>query len=210
MNVIRGRVEEAFKAANFPNSMIYFHITRGSAERHHTWDENIKPNFFLTVGQMPNETDAMFKGIAACTHPDLRWKRCDIKTLNLLPNVMARQAAMRKGCLEAILVNDDGLITEGAGSSFFAIFDNELHIPPLTANILPSVTRHFALKAAKVHGMKIVEKCVTPDQAKKADELCIAVTTAGVVNIVTFDGQTIADGKQGKYTKLIAETFNKI
>ena len=204
---IRARVRKAFDAAGIANAKIYFHITRGSAPRSHTWETDLKPNFFLTVTESPDDTEEKTKGIAVSTHPDWRWKRCDIKSLNLLPNVLARADAARKGCAEAILVDEASLITEGAGSAFFAIFGQMLQTAPLTANILPSITRKFAIEAGKNIGLDIIEKSFTPQQAGSADELFIAVTTKDIVPVVKFDGKPIGDGKPGKYTKLLIREF---
>lgn len=204
---VRSRVKKAFDAAGIANACIYFHITRGSAQRDHTWDANLEPNFFLTVTELEDFTEIKTKGIAVSTHPDWRWKRCDIKSLNLLANVLARQDAAGKGCGEAILVNENGLITEGAGSAFFAIFGRTLQTAALSANILPSVTRKFVLKAAENVGLEILEKSLTPQQAGQADELFTAVTTKDIVPAVKFDDKSIGDGRPGKYTKLLMEQF---
>jgi len=147
------------------------------------------------------------EGIAVSTCPDWRWKRCDIKSLNLLANVLAKADAAKKGCDEAILVDEAGLITEGASSAFFAIFDNRLQTAALTANVLASITRKFVIKAAKNIRMELVEKSLTPQQAAEADELFIAVTTKDLVPVVKFDGKIIGDGKCGRYTKLLIEEF---
>ncbi len=209
ISVIRERVVRAFEAFGQPNAKIYFHVTRGSAPRNHTWAKDIQPNFFLTISQVGDAAKEKANGIAVCTHPDLRWKRCDIKSLNLLPNVLARQEAADKGCEEAILVDEAGLITEGAGSAFFAIIHDSLHTAPLGANILPSITRHFIVKLATNLGMKITEKCLTPTEAAAADELFIAVTTKDVVPVVKFDGKPIGNGKPGRWVKALMTEFQK-
>ena len=201
------RVLKSFDAAGISNAKIYFHITRGSALRNHVCDANLEPNFFLTVTELEDDSEAKTKGIAVSTHPDWRWKRCDIKSLNLLANVLARQEAVKKNCAEAILVDEAGLITEGASSTFFAIFERVLQTTPLSANILPSITREFAIKAGKNIGLAIVEKSLTPKQANNADELFIAVTTKGIVPVVRFDEKPIGNGKPGKYTKSLAQEF---
>ena len=206
---VRRRVERAFAAAGIADAKIYFHVTRGSGPRSHTWDAKIKPNFLLTVGPAGDDTQEKTKGIAVCTQPDLRWRRCNIKSLNLLPNVLARQEAAKKGCEEAILVDEAGLITEGAGSTFFAILGQMLQTAPLTANILPSITRGYVIKAAKGVGLKVLEESLTPQQAGAADELFIAVTTKDIVPIVRFDDKTIGDGKPGRWTKCLIEAFRK-
>ncbi len=204
---IRSRVQMAFNTAGISNAKIYFHVTRGSAPRNHICDTNLEPNFFLTITELADDTEEKNKGIAVSTYPDWRWKRCDIKSLNLLANVLARQDAARKGCAEAILVDEAGLITEGAGSAFFAIFGRTLQTAPLTANILPSITRKFAIQAGKNIGLKVIEKPLTPQQAGCADELFIAVTTKDIVPVVKFDNKIIGDGKPGKYTGLLIQEF---
>ena len=204
---IRSRVQKAFDAAGISNAKIYFHITRGSGPREHICEVKLEPNFFLTITEVDDDTKAKTEGIAVSTYPDLRWKRCDIKSLNLLPNVLARQDAAKKGCAEAILVDESGLITEGAASAFFAIFDQSLQTASLTSNILPSITRKFVIEAGKNIGLEIVEKPLTPQQAGAADELFIAATTNDIVPIVKFDNAVIGDGKPGKYTKLLIPEF---
>jgi D-alanine transaminase len=204
---IRSRVQKAFDAAGIANAKIYFHITRGSAPRSHTWEIDLKPNFFLTVTELPDDTEAKTKGIAVSTHPDWRWKRCDVKSLNLLPNVLARADAAKKGCEEAILIDEAGLITEGASSAFFAIFGQTLQTAPLTANILPSITRKFTIEAGKKIKLQIAEKSLTPERASSADELFIAVTTKDIVPVVKLNDKLVGDGKPGKYTKLLIREF---
>ncbi|MHC4122790.1 MAG: aminotransferase class IV [Planctomycetota bacterium] len=204
---IRNKIKKACDTADIANAKIYFHITRGSALRNHVWTAESEPNFFLTVTEIGNLTKIKTEGISVSTYPDLRWKRCDIKSLNLLPNVLAKQDAARKGCQEAIFVDDNGFITEGSSSAFFAVSGDKLQTAPLTANILPSVTRKFAIRAGKNVGMKILEKSLTPEHALGGDELFTAVTTKDIVSVVQFDGKSIGNGKPGKYTKLIIQEF---
>ena len=204
---IRDRVERAFTTAGLSEAKIYFHVTRGSAPRSHVWNADLEPNFFLTVSEVPDSSQEKARGIAVSTHPDWRWKRCDIKSLNLLANVLARQDAAEKGYDEAILVDEAGLITEGAGSAFFAIRNKALQTAPLTANILPSITRKFIIEAARTINLEVVEHCLTPQQAATADELFIAVTTKDIVPVVKFDDTVIGDGKPGPWNKSLAEAF---
>ncbi len=204
---IRCRVRKAFNAADISNAKIYFHVTRGSAPREHNWDETLKPNFFLTVTELTEDQKSKNEGIAVSTHPDWRWKRCDIKSLNLLANVLARRDAAKKGCDEAILLDQAGFITEGAGSAFFSIFGRRLQTAGLAANILPSITRKFVIEAGENIGLELIEKSLTAQQAGCADELFIAVTTKDIVPVVKFDGKIIGNGKPGKYTKLLADEF---
>ncbi len=207
MDQIRSRIRRAFETAGIANAVVYFHITRGSAPRERIWSDDLEPNFFLSVSELSDNTEVKAKGIAVSTFPDWRWKRCDIKSLNLLPNVMASTDAAKKGCGEAIFVDEAGLITEGAGSAFFAVRGQTLQTSPLTANILPSITRKFTLEAGRNIGLKIVEESMTPEQAVSSDELCVASTTKDVLAVVKFDDKVIGDGKPGRYTKQIVEEF---
>ncbi len=207
MEQIRARIHRAFKAAGIANAVVYFHMTRGSAPRERVWSDDLEPNFFLSVSESKDNPEVKARGIAVSTFPDWRWKRCDIKSLNLLPNVMACTDAAKKGCDEAIFVDDAGWITEGAGSAFFAVRGQTLQTAPLTANILPSITRKFTIEAGRNVGLKIVEESLTPEQAVASDELCVASTTKDILAVVKFDDTIIGDGNPGIYTKRMAEAF---
>lgn len=206
---VRERVERAFTIAGLPTVKIYFQVTRGSAPRNHVWATGLQPNFFLTLAELLDNPDDKSRGIAVCTHPDWRWKRCDIKSLNLLANTLARQDAIDKGNDEAILVDEAGLITEGAGSAVFAVFDKTVQTAPLTANILPSITRKYVLQAARELGLETNEESLTPEQAVAADELFLAVTTRDIVPVVRFDEKPIGDGTPGPRTKTLIDQFYK-
>ncbi len=207
IDLIRSRILKAFDAAGIANAKIYFHITRGSQPRDRVWNADLQPNFFLTVSAVADNTEEKTQGITVSTFPDWRWKRCDIKSLNLLANVLASTDAASKGCGEAILVDGAGLITEGAGSAFFAVRGQTLQTAPLSANILPSITREFAIKAGRNIGLEIVEKSLTVEQAADSDELLVASTTQDTVAVVRFDDKVIGDGKPGRYTKLLTREF---
>jgi len=209
IELVRSRVMRAFEQAQIPDAKIYFHITRGSGPRDHTFTEDMKPNFFLTVDTVPDASAAKEAGISVSTHPDWRWKRCDIKSLNLLANVLARQDAAEKGCDEAIFVDEQGLITEGAASAFFAIIDQKLYTTALSGRVLPSITRKFVLKAASNICLEVIEKSITPNDARSADELFIGVTTKDIVPVVRFDGTEISGGRPGSLTERLIAEFRK-
>lgn len=208
---IKSRVRLAFEAAKTPNAKIYWHITRGSGPRDHCGHSSLKPNFFLTVSELHDAAAAeeKAKGIAVSTHPDWRWKRCDIKSLNLLANVLARRDAQKKNCAEAILFDEQGLVTEGSASAFFVIFGQTLQTAPLTANILPSITRSFVLEAAQRIGLEVLQRSFTPQDAGNATEMFIAVTTKDIVPIIKFDDSKIGTGMPGPYTKKLMDEFQK-
>lgn len=208
---VRRHVLEAFDQAGFQNAKIYFHLTRGAELRDHLPSKDLKPRFFLTVQELHDDPKKKEHGIKVCTHPDLRWKRCDIKSLNLLPNILARIEADRKGCTEAILVNDRGFITEGAGSAFFAVNAREktLYTHPLGTAILPSITRAVVLRLAGDAGLTPLEQAVTPQQAADMDELFLAVTTKDILPITAFDGRPVGNGKPGSCTNALLRRFRQ-
>lgn len=211
IDAVREKVLRAFEEAKIPDAKIYFHLTRGLQGRDHLPSEDLKPNFFLTVTKIHDSRIERRDGVKVCTHPDLRWKRCDIKSLNLLPNVLARMEAAEKGCAEAILVNEKGQITEGSSSAFFAVNADtkELVTRPLGAEILPSITRRHVIQIAPDAGLKVVEKPIAASEAPKSDELFIASTTKDIIPVVQFDGVKIAGGRPGPYTKALITQLQK-
>jgi D-alanine transaminase len=126
-----------------------------------------------------------------------------------LANVLARRDAQKKGCSEAILFDEQGLVTEGSGSAFFVIFGDVLQTTPLSANILPSITRGFVIQAARSTGMEILEKSYALPDAAKASEMFIAVTTKDIIPVVKFDDAKIGTGMPGAATKKLMEEFHK-
>jgi D-alanine transaminase len=206
---VRRKVVEAFARSGYANARIYFHITRGSEPREHVPQVATEPNFFLTVDELHGSPTLKERGIAVVTHPDWRWKRCDIKSLNLLPNVLAKMEAHRRGASEAILVGDDGTITEGAGSAFFAIDGSTVITRPLGHEILPSITRAMVMQVAKDAGIQVAERTLTPKEAAGCSELFMAVTTKDIVPITRFDDQPVSRGTCGALTKRLIDQFKE-
>lgn len=209
INGIRDKVVKAYQKSKLSNAKIYFHITRGAGPRDHA-AQGLEPRFFLTVTEIEDYSEQKNKGISAVTVPDTRWKRCDIKSLNLLANVLAKRLAHKRNCDEAIFVDEKGFITEGSSSAFFAIFGDKLQTSPLAANILPSITRHFVIQIAPNAGLAVEEKQVKAEEATKADELFIAVSSKDVVPVVKFNEIAISGGRPGKYSKLLIKEFEKL
>jgi D-alanine transaminase len=212
IEAVRQKLLDAFEKAGYSNAKIYFHLTRGSEGRNHLPGKDLKPNFFLTLSELHDDPAIKQAGIAVSTHPDRRWKRCDIKSLNLLPNVLARIEADKQGASEAILVGDDGTITEGAGSAFFAVDGKEKIVitRPLGHEILPSITREKVIQVGKNAGLSVVENALTPQEAVRCDELFLAVTTKDIVPITHFDGNIISGGKCGELTGRLIEEFKQL
>jgi len=194
---IKERVEQAVQKANMSEAMVYFHITRGKGPRSHDWPENWMPSFLLTVRKTPS---AAPREVPVISHPDWRWKRCDIKSLNLLANVLAKNAARKTGAFEAIMFDEQQLVTEASLHTVMLIQNGALQTAPLSANILPSITRALVLNHAEDLGLEVLEKSFTIKEALAADELMIVGTTIKAAAVTQLDGKQITDGKIGPGT----------
>jgi D-alanine transaminase len=196
LNLIENRLRHAIEHANIDDAVIYFHLTRGAQTRAHDWPDDWQPNFLLTLRQNTHRHPTQCRAIS---HPDWRWKRCDIKSLNLLANVLAKHAATQAHAYEAILVDEKGLVTEGTATSVLIVRDGCLQTAPLSANILPGITRALLLEHAHQLGLEPREQSFSLAQALAAPELLLTGTTAEVIAVTELNGQTIAAGQPGPY-----------
>jgi D-alanine transaminase len=175
---------------------IYLEITRGAAPRLHNFPSGTAPTVFSFVKEfVPNEA-LRTKGATAAKFDDLRWKRCDIKTIQLLPNVLAKQHAAERGAIEAILVRD-GVVTEGSHSNVMAVLDGELRTHPADHGILRGITRDVLLEMAPELGIRAREEAFRESDLTRVSELFLTGTTTDVTPIVAVDGQRIGDGVPG-------------
>jgi D-alanine transaminase len=145
-------------------------------------------------------------GVAVITLPDLRWARCDIKSINLLPNVMAKQAAAAAGAHEAIFVRDD-VFTEGAATNLFGVVDGTVRTHPASTAVLPGITREIALELARALDLPVREEPLAVDELPGADELFLTSTTNDVMPVVAVDGRSVGDGTPGPLTRQLAAAF---
>jgi D-alanine transaminase len=197
----RSRIERGLAASELADALIYVQITRGEGPRSLDPEDILTPAFMMTVRQTPTRKK---ETVTVISYPDLRWRRCDIKSLNLLPNVLAKQSVRQKGADDAVLVDQpSGLITESSSSSVLLVKRRCLQTAPLTANILASVTRSLLLKWAYEFDLEVREESFTVDQAMSADELVLAGTTTEVTPVVQLDGRTIGSGQIGPVAKLL-------
>lgn len=196
---IRNRVDRALKESALADATIYFQITRGQAFRSHDYSEDWLPGFLLTIRQRQRPAKKIGKAV---THPDWRWKRCDIKSLNLLANIMAKHAAVKAGAYEAIFIDDKGLVTEGSSTTVLIVKDKTLQTAPLTANILPGITRDLLLEWAPDLGLIVSESSFTPAEMFAADEVLITGTSTEVMGIVSVDGKPVGKKTPGGYTEM--------
>jgi D-alanine transaminase len=176
---------------------LYLEITRGVAPRAHQFPPaGTAPTVFALAKPFIPPDDQRTKGVTAVTVPDIRWLRCDIKTIQLLPNVMAKQAAAERGAFEAILVRD-GVVTEGSHANVIGVIGGEIRTHPTNNLILPGITRAVVLELARGIGLPVREEAFLASELPRVDELFIAGTTADVMPIVRVDDQMIGGGVPG-------------
>lgn len=189
------------------NGGIYLQITRGWAPRAHAFPDTVVPCLTMTIRPSTINASQWETGVGVVAVPDERWLRCDIKSLNLLGNILAKQKAKESNCYEAIMIRDN-MVTEGSSSNFVIVKDEVLWTYPISNLILKGVTRTRVLEEiVPAHGLSVLEKAFSLDFAKKADEAFLTGTTTEIMPIVTIDGQPVADGKVGPITKKIQKGY---
>ena len=189
------------------DAVVYCQITRGAAPRAHYFpDPAVSPTVYAEARAFQPKADPAV-GISVVTAPDTRWARCDIKTVGLLPNVLANQLARSQGAIEAVFVRD-GVALEGSASSFFAVVDGEVRTAPATNYILPSITRRVALELCAEAGIPHGERPVFVHDLDRATELFMAGTTLEVMPVVRVDGRTVGDGRPGPVARELGARFS--
>jgi len=188
------------------DSYIYLQVTRGSAPRVHTFPEHITPNIYAYVNDFARETDLIEYGVETITLQDERWENCYIKTLNLLPNILARQKAKEQGCYEAIL-HRDGVVTECGSSNIFLIKDEKIYTHPATNRILKGCVRIAVERFAKQLNIPFIEEPFTLDDIVDADEMFLTSSMSEIMPVLKVDDVIIQDGKPGPITKKLQTLY---
>lgn len=193
------------------NGTVYLQITRGAAPRDHAFPSPARRPTMVVTARKTDLAVAEARaaaGVKVITVPDIRWGRCDIKTVQLLPNLMAKQAAKAKGAFEAWLVDADGFVTEGASTNAWIVDqDGTVITRDLSNAILPGVTRRVILEALAEAQVKVMERKFTVAEAKAAREAFITSATGAAVPVVTIDGQKIGEGAPGALTRRIHDLY---
>lgn len=198
---------EGIERAAYPESKIYLQITRGVAPRDHAYADDTMPTVVMTVREFhPLDRLVQATGVNAMTTEDIRWGRCDIKSVNLLANVLARQQVKQARVFEAILVNG-GLVTEGAISNVMVVQRGTVVTAPEGPRILSGVTRAVVLDLALAEGLPVLERFVSQADLYQADEVFLTGTTVEVLGVVRIDGKVIGDGQPGPITRRLAASF---
>jgi D-alanine transaminase len=208
---IERRMVATLRSAQVRNGLIYVHISRGTApHRTHQFPvPPVTPNELIWVRPVEGDKVAEYRGAGAqaITVPDVRWRRCDIKSVNLLGNVLASEAAEEAGCQEAILVGENGIITEGSHTSVFGVDGQQILTAPLAANVLPGITRSLVVKLAARVGIPLREESLQLDRLWSLDELFITGTSIDVLPVTIVDGRPIGPGRPGPVTKRLRQAY---
>ena len=207
---LRCVLAEVARRNRLRSGLLYMQVTRGVARRDHAFPAvAMAPSVVVTIRRIPPyPTDVTRWTASAITHPDLRWARCDIKSTGLLPNVLARQAAKEQGALEAILVDDEGMVTEGAATSFWIVDqDGVLRTRGLDHAILPGCTRDALSSLMREAGIVFEESRFSVQAMRTAREAFLTSATSFVKPIVRIDGAPVHDAEVGPVTRRLFALF---
>ncbi len=194
-------LSELIESNKGEDQSLYLQVTRGVAPRdHHFPEQGTPPTLFMMSNPLVGTPDEVLqKGIAAVTENDSRWNRCNIKSINLLANVLHRQHAMDQDAKEAILIRD-GMVTEGAASNLFLLLDGIITTPPKGPHLLPGVTRDLVLELANQHQLPCEEREITEEELLLAKEIWVTSSTKEIVPVTTLNHHPVCSGEPGKVT----------
>ena len=202
-------VRRLLKENNVVNGGIYIQATRGAAPRNHSFPTPpVKPVIMAFTKSYDRPYEELEQGVYAITTEDIRWLRCDIKSLNLLGNVLAKEYAVKYNAAEAIQHRGD-IVTEGASSNVYAIKDGVIYTHPVNNFILNGITRRVIKWIAEDEQIPFKEETFTVEFLKSADEVIISSTSAEVMPITKIDGENVQDGQVGTITRQLQQGFEK-
>ncbi len=200
-------IQEGIQRSQYAECKVYIQLTRGVAPRAHLFPSSTSPTVVMTFRKIAEiEVGLQRQGVPAVTLSDLRWARCSIKSLNLLPNVLAKQKANDVGAFEAILVKD-GLVTEGTSSNVCLVKDGIIITPSLSDHLLAGVTRAVVLELVRKHSIMIDEREVREEELTRAEEIFLIGTTIEVLPVSKLNGLPVGDGRPGKVTQAVREAL---
>lgn len=203
-------LEELLVKERHPNCTVYLQITRGAAPRSHAFPPaETEPILLAYCTPLARPTDSMRTGISAITEPDIRWLRCDIKSLNLLGSVLLKQKAVDSGAADVIL-HRDGVVTECSSSNMMVVKNGAVLTHPANHLILHGITREVVLRLATQSAIRIEERPFTLDELSQADEAFLTSTTQEVMPIVRIDGKTVGSGHPGPVTRRLQDAFEAL
>ncbi|MBF0560808.1 MAG: D-amino-acid transaminase [Alphaproteobacteria bacterium] len=208
-NVLKMILGEVVRRNGIDEGIVYLQITRGVARRDHAFPVKSSRSLVITARRHKLPTEATFeKGVAVVTAPDLRWRRCDIKSVGLLANALGKQTAKEAGAYEAWLVNPDGFVTEGSSSNAWIVTANgDVGTHPGNNDILSGVTRKAVIDVATKLRYKVVERPFTVAEALTAAEAFLTSTTSFLMPVLRIDGKTISSGKPGPISRRLWRAY---
>lgn len=208
-----GKVSEELIARNdlgTADAIVYLQITRGAAPRKHAFPSPaVPPTVYGYAAPYEVPRQPLAQGVKAIVVPDIRWTRCDIKTVSLLPNVLANQQAHEAGAVEAVLVRD-GAVTEGSHSNFAAVFDGVLVTAPLSNYILGGITRGVVLGLCRKLGIPVREFPILEQELPQAEEMMLLGTTTEVLPVVQLGDRPVGGGRPGPVTLKLQQAFREL
>ena len=188
--------------------LVYLQITRGVARRDHKWKTDLKPALVVTAKNTMAKVPVDVAAVSVITVPDQRWERRDIKTIQLLPNCLAKQQASLAGAYEALMTEPDGTVTEGSSSNAWIVTkDDVLITAPATHKILNGITRRAVMAVAQELQLRIEERHFTVDEVKSAKEAFLTSASSHVTAIGMIDGEPIMDGQAGMVAKRLRMAY---
>jgi D-alanine transaminase len=205
------RARRTVELSDVREGMVYIQVTRGVAPRAHAFpDPPVPPTEVIIVRPYDDGPTQKYRetGVAVISHPDLRWGRCDVKSTNLLGNVLALEHAKRAGAYEAILIDRDGLVTEATHSSVLWVREGRLEGTPDGPEILPGTKRHFVQSLAPRAKLSFVESRITFEDLLGFDEVMLLGTTIEVLPIVSIDGRPVGDGTPGPVARRLQAAYS--
>ena len=204
-------INEIIKRNIIQDGLVYLQVTRGVASRDFKFPKNSKSSIVIIGKNTPSNyyNNNFNKGIKVKTTKDLRWKRVDIKSLNLLPPVLAKQYAADNGCEEAWLIDDDGYVTEGSSSNAWIVKDKTVITRPVSSSILNGITRSTLIKSLSKVGYKFIERRFNINDIKDADEAFITSATQFVMPVTAVNNIKIGDGRVGEFSRLFKDIYFK-
>ncbi|WLR56018.1 D-amino-acid transaminase [Mesobacillus subterraneus] len=201
------KMEELISKNELDTGIVYMQFTRGTSPRNHVFPgENVAPTFVAYTRKVARPVEPMGKGVSSIIDEDIRWLRCDIKSLNLLGNLLSKQKAAEAGCFEAILHRGE-TVTEGSHSNISIVKDGVIITHQANNLILNGITRQKVLEICSNEGIPFEERAYTLDELSSADEVFSSGTTVEVMPIVEIDGKTVGNGQPGPVTRNLQNLF---
>lgn len=189
------------------DAMVYVQITRGAYPRQHAFPgQRVLPTVYIETARLVSNRAKQAKGVAAILMPDIRWLHCDIKSVGLLPNVLARQTAVERGAYEAIFVRQ-GTLTEGTHTNVFGVQRGRVITYPRTNEILGGITRNLVLRLCRRLKIPVRQTGLRKNRLRELDELFLAGTTAEVLPVISVDGRSVGTGRPGPVTRRLQSEF---